>query len=140
MSLICPSCGKELKTLKKDGIEVDRCFDCLGVFLDHDELNAVANKIVGDIEYCTIYNDTFKHDDGRKTRVCPKCDVQMVKADFNTMTDIILDYCNSCKGFWLDGGELAKINEEIKRLNSLPSPSSPGKIWLQSLLLKFFND
>ena len=32
-------------------------------------------------------------------------------------TTIILDYCKRCLGFWMDGKELVRINEEVKRLN-----------------------
>ena len=41
----------------------------------------------------------------------------MGKVDFNIDTTIILDYCKKCLGFWMDGKELARINEEVKRLN-----------------------
>jgi len=39
------------------------------------------------------------------------------KVDFNIDTAIILDYCPTCHGFWLDAKELVSINEEVKRLN-----------------------
>ena len=41
----------------------------------------------------------------------------MEKVDFNVDTDIILDYCSACGGFWLDEDELASIHDEVKRLN-----------------------
>jgi Zn-finger nucleic acid-binding protein len=41
----------------------------------------------------------------------------MRKVDFNIDTAIILDYCPTCRGFWLDANELTRINDEVKRLN-----------------------
>ncbi len=42
----------------------------------------------------------------------------MQKVEFNIETNIILDHCLECHGFWLDAGELVRINEEIRELNS----------------------
>ena len=37
----CPKCGSDMKTEQLDGIEVDRCTVCTGVFFDHDELESL---------------------------------------------------------------------------------------------------
>ena len=41
----------------------------------------------------------------------------MRKVDFNIESNIILDYCPTCEGFWVDEGELDAIRAEVKRLN-----------------------
>lgn len=33
----CPKCGADLKTEERDGIQVDRCPECLGVWFDAGE-------------------------------------------------------------------------------------------------------
>ena len=37
----CPQCGMDMKAEQLDGIEVDRCTICAGVFFDHDELESL---------------------------------------------------------------------------------------------------
>ena len=36
----------------------------------------------------------------------------MKKADHPRDENVILDYCESCSGIWLDGGELTAIQKE----------------------------
>ena len=37
----CPKCGGSLQTEALQGIQVDRCPDCHGIWLDHDEVAAL---------------------------------------------------------------------------------------------------
>jgi Zn-finger nucleic acid-binding protein len=110
------------------GTEVDACPECGGMFLDRGELNRVAAPTVGDLEYSTVHSESFRHDDRFAPTSCPRCDgVEMKKVEFNIYTGIILDYCASCEGFWLDGEELTRINEEVRKLDEEagddPAPS-----------------
>src|SRR4051794_28236978 len=34
----CPKCGFDLHPVRQSGLELDTCFHCQGVFLDHGEL------------------------------------------------------------------------------------------------------
>lgn len=40
--------------------------------------------------------------------ICPVCDEAMLVVEYR---DVELDYCNSCKGVWLDEGELELLLE-----------------------------
>jgi Zn-finger nucleic acid-binding protein len=42
-------------------------------------------------------------------RVCPKCDVPLFILHFK---DIEIDFCNHCRGLWLDAGELEALMEQ----------------------------
>ena len=103
---------------------------------DQGELKKIAEPITGDIEFCTVAGESFDHPDKFKEISCPKCkDTQMKKVDFNIYTDIILDYCESCEGFWLDGGEYSRINDEIRHLNeSSKTTPKPPMLWLAEFL------
>jgi Zn-finger nucleic acid-binding protein len=87
------------------------------MFLEHGQLNKLAEPTPGDLEFSTVDLDTFQHDDEYGPINCPRDNTIMRKVDFNIDTAIILDYCPTCHGFWLDAKELASINEEVKRLN-----------------------
>ena len=38
MSISCPKCQAEMRTYERNGIHVDQCTECRGVFLDRGEL------------------------------------------------------------------------------------------------------
>ena len=40
----CPKCGDSLEAVQMDGVEIDRCKQCEGVFLDRGELEEIMLK------------------------------------------------------------------------------------------------
>jgi len=97
-------------------IATDVCPSCGGIFLDKGELNKLATGMAGDIEFCTLEGETGE--DGRPVRTCPDCgDQAMSKENLLLHSDLIFDYCPSCGGFFLDKGERAKMNAELKALS-----------------------
>lgn len=87
------------------------------MFLDRGELNKVTEPTVGDLEFSTLDEDPRKHFDVWGPTACPRDGQTMEKVEFVIETNIILDHCPVCHGFWLDGRELARINEEVQALN-----------------------
>ncbi|HJO93680.1 MAG TPA: zf-TFIIB domain-containing protein [Victivallales bacterium] len=114
----CQKCDVEFKKRDIQGVNVEYCPDCLGVFLHHGELRKITHKTTGDIEYASIENFDPENLFGMN---CPLCrDEKMVKINFVSYSDISLGYCSKCKGIWLDKGELELINKEIDKLNMDP--------------------
>jgi uncharacterized protein len=114
----CPRDQQETETRVVEDAEVELCPQCGGMYLDRGELNKVAGETAGDLEFSTIDQDAFQHDDDSGPIHCPKDpDVLMKKVEFVTGTNIILDFCERCLGFWIDGRELVRINNEVERLN-----------------------
>jgi Zn-finger nucleic acid-binding protein len=112
----CPRDNSELQTKTIDGISVSYCKTCSGIFLNHGELKKITHHIAGDVEYSSTENvDLTKITDLN----CPACsNVKMIDINFIEYSDIIMKFCNDCKGIWLDGGELREINKEIDKLNN----------------------
>ncbi len=46
----------------------------------------------------------------------------MQSVHFLEYTDVLLDFCRRCEGFWLDGGELDRINEELNKIMDVEGP------------------
>jgi len=42
--LKCPSCGATLVEIERDDVIIDRCPNCLGIWLDRGELEKFLNK------------------------------------------------------------------------------------------------
>ncbi len=124
----CPKDGAELQTQRVHEVEVKVCPEDGGMYLAHGELNKVADPTTGDLEYSTVDLDSFEHPDDAPLIQCPKDpDVTMEKVEFIVETNIILDFCPRCQGFWLDGNELVRINQEVQELNEaerdVPNPA-----------------
>ena len=114
----CPRDASPLQDRTFDEVRVQSCETCGGLFVDQGELNRIADPTAGDLEYSTLDRDSLVHQDEYGPAECPRDPgVQMEKVEFNIETNIILDHCPKCHGFWLDGRELARINEEIGQLN-----------------------
>ena len=127
----CPRDGTTLEVDATKAIPVETCSACGGMFLDHGELNKLAEPTSGDLEYSTVHDDSFEHRDVFPVAKCPRCAGSgMKKVEFNIYTDIILDYCDRCSGFWLDGTELDRINAEVRQLNrESQDEHDPPMLW-----------
>ena len=114
----CPRDGNALQTKPIDHTTVLACPLCRGMFFEHGQLNAAVEPArEGDVEFSTIDGDDFQHADDYGPIACPRDATTMAKVDFNVDTTIILDYCRTCGGFWIDEKELMSIMDEVKRLN-----------------------
>lgn len=127
----CPRCNVALNLREHRGVRVNECERCGGMFLHRGELNKVAEPTQGDLEFSTLHGESFRHDDSFGPILCPDCGAgPMDKVEFNIHTDIVLDHCAACGGFWLDGREYDRINEEVRDLAADAGPGPDSKmIW-----------
>jgi len=111
----CLTCDQEMVNIfiqtKGSQISYDTCESCGSLWLDAGELDKMAFKVAGSVEYSS---KDKAESISNKTRSCPRCDgVELDKVTFIGCRDIVLDHCKNCGGFWLDGGELDLINKEL---------------------------
>jgi Zn-finger nucleic acid-binding protein len=115
--------------------EAFTCDRCYGMFFTAGELDRLAEPHQGSLEYSTVDLDRQSHADRYGPASCPADGTAMKKVDFNIYTDIILDYCPTCGGFWLDGGELERINSEVRRLERADREvPDPPMLWFAKAL------
>src|SRR3712207_9326486 len=43
MDLVCPKCQGTMRTYERNGVHVDQCADCRGIFLDRGELERLID-------------------------------------------------------------------------------------------------
>jgi len=114
----CPRHEVELNESEVTGVTVSTCPSCGGMYLHSGELNKIAGPTSGDLEFSTVDGDSFEHDDEYGPINCPvDTGVAMRKVEFVMLSGIILDYCETCHGFWVDGRELQRIREEVSEYN-----------------------
>jgi Zn-finger nucleic acid-binding protein len=92
--------------LELEGVEIDLCYGCGGVWLDRGELQEIVEKSGG----CDTLLNSIRPAEatGEKSRQCPVCRKRMEKAAFEDTPPVILDRCAD-HGIWLDRGELKEV-------------------------------
>jgi len=98
--MICPVCSEEMLILEFEGVELDFCARCGGVWLDEGELEQLAHDS----------GDFWRMPPGgrRSRRRCPRCNRRMRLAIYPG-TGIEVDVCARGHGIWFDGGELQEV-------------------------------
>lgn len=119
---ICPRCNIPLKTidLKVEGtFLIERCDQCLGMFFDPGELEAllqatVKNVFVIDRTRLEALGSGRRAEDYPSFYInCPICGKMMNRINFGAKSSVIVDTCKD-HGIWLDGGELRQLAEWMK--------------------------
>ncbi len=137
----CPRCNSELKVEDYRGIEVDRCPQCQGMWLDYGELDQLEDLVLDqdEIKGTIIYSPL------KGELPCPKCGKPMQRFSYRAY-NLELDLCEQGHGTWLDAGEEEKVLEIMEQrikdldrktkaeaewgdfLNNLRSPSFFSKV------------
>ncbi|GEM_PF-2721804 len=104
----CPACEDVLKTYKVKGnaeLLVEKCLACNGLWFDDNELNLVLqnDKILKELN-----TNGLKSLHTSKRR-CPHCAVSLSSGLVGS-TGILVESCSKCNGYFLDEGELKKLN------------------------------
>jgi hypothetical protein len=103
----CPVCREPIIVAEYDGIEIDCCAECQGVWLDAGELEL----LFGDPQQgASFLNGGAPHGHSQeKRRRCPICRRKMSKAVTRGDHPVTYDRCSRGHGIWLDKGELELI-------------------------------
>ena len=104
----CPKCRKEpLRREEHDGVEVDRCQQCKGLWFDAGELESIKGMAAA-VELDSGDIETGKHHDAMRIYDCPRCGGTMTSAIDPRQPIISFETCQDCQGSFLDAGELTR--------------------------------
>jgi uncharacterized protein len=104
----CPKCNSAMEAVTVEGIEVNRCTSCQGLWFDaleHEALQAQAKAI-----------DTGSAAKGAKQNAvdrikCPVCsNTQMLRMVDARQSHIWFESCPSCYGRFFDAGEFRDLS------------------------------
>lgn len=102
----CPACRHELVVVEREGIEVDWCAQCHGVWFDAGEIELLAEKAGRRLDPGLI--GTPSDAVGERRRRCPRCRRRMEKVSPVHEEGLLLDRCSK-HGLWFDSGELGAL-------------------------------
>ncbi|HOX45035.1 MAG TPA: rhomboid family intramembrane serine protease [Myxococcota bacterium] len=121
---ICPKCLADLSPLRVEGVELDLCPACRGVWLDPGEL-ARMRGARADLPADQAPLTTGARALASTTSICPRCDGAFETLEFARGTALYIDRCKSCHGIWLDAGELKRIRAVTAQRHGLGLDSPP---------------
>ena len=113
----CSACQGELRQsdfTEYGFIVVDVCPDCRGAWFDKGELDRFDESIWVDAERIPFDEVPSDHKRAR----CPKCGVDLEALSPTDARGVTVDRCPKCEGFWLDAGELEKIQDVTAEAHS----------------------
>ena len=113
--MVCPICKKDLEKAIFYGVEVDYCSQCLGLWLEEEELRWAKDIKDRNLRWLDVdlWKDKTKFKISKGERVCPSCRLPLYVVYYSD-SKFIVDLCNLCYGIWLDRGEFKKIIGYLK--------------------------
>jgi Zn-finger nucleic acid-binding protein len=111
-SMKCPDCNTELVQKKRDGVEMEICPSCNGMWLTSQEMTQLEDEVFdfGDDEKGSLMFEPTP-----TTRKCPQCAKLMKTFQYRLYDDLELDFCEDQHGFWLDADEDQRVLEIMKK-------------------------
>ncbi|MFN0136393.1 MAG: zf-TFIIB domain-containing protein [Phycisphaerae bacterium] len=105
----CPRCKAALQKELAEGVELDRCPTCHGMWLDMLELEQLVREVPAALLADDRRFHASPHVAGERLE-CPNCrGAQLIKLNSRLRPGTIIDSCQVCYGNWLDAGELSRL-------------------------------
>ena len=104
----CPKCRADMEQVVHEGVEVDRCRHCQGLWFDAGEIEQLKNRTAaaaldtGDVDTGRQHNDARDYD-------CPRCGGFMERTADARQPHIAFETCRDCRGAFLDAGEFRDL-------------------------------
>ena len=117
----CPKCRGAMVAVEREGIELDWCPSCPGLWFDAGEFDLLA-ETMGLPPSEPDLSHLAPADNAESARRCPRCDRRMEKVWFDPASTILVDRCRH--GLWFDRGELGSAFESMRSRAS----GGPGTI------------
>ncbi|MDD5070528.1 MAG: zinc metalloprotease HtpX [Candidatus Omnitrophica bacterium] len=122
----CPRCNGFLSKTFYEGVPIERCGSCRGVFLSQDKVKNIIirreisfskeieklSQVVERIAQDSYSFKKFRPCDGLK---CPKCNQRMVENFYSFAYPIKVDRCRDCNAIWFDKDELEILQYLIEK-------------------------
>jgi len=110
----CPACDRPLVVVETEGIEIDWCTACNGLWFDAGELDLLAEALglvhaPGSLFQSAPGTGQAGSRSGGPRR-CPRCRARMAMRVLDHRRDAVeVDVCPREHGIWFDAGELARV-------------------------------
>lgn len=107
----CPACHETLVVVEREGIELDWCLKCRGLWFDEGELELLAEQVGRRLEGEDVGRAPDRPPKSQR-RKCPRCRKWMDPVVVGAPETVHVDRCPD-HGIWLDRGELGRIMGQL---------------------------
>ncbi len=105
----CPNCRAELTAARRDGVEMEVCPACNGMWLSQQELTQLEDEV-----YDLGKKGSLVFDPEASGRRCPACDQALRRFHYRDY-DLELEFCEAGHGYFLDAGEDQRVLELMRK-------------------------
>lgn len=105
----CPHCSAELAAAKRDGIDVEACPACQGMWLTAQELDQLEDEA-----FDLGKKGSLVFNPAPSSHACPECGKALLSFQYRDY-DLELEYCADGHGFWLQAGEDKRVLELMRQ-------------------------
>lgn len=118
--LDCPKCGGSLTPVTYQGVEIDRCQQCGGMWFDSLEAETLKRLSGSEVlDKGNIASTSSQGDRHESEIVCPRCQEPMMGMLDIDKYSIWYEKCLNCEGVWLDAGEFKQFKRNFQSRNIL---------------------
>jgi Zn-finger nucleic acid-binding protein len=133
---LCPRCDRPLSEFTADNCptRLDACLTCKGVWFAGGELSAFFQFGLSEVQSVRQrIGDGLGHfvdRDISENRMlsCPSCNFCMERDRLGDRSIVMIDVCPTCRGIWLDAGELVTAYEFYQQ-GGVPGARSASDPW-----------
>lgn len=107
----CPKCTAGMETIAFQGIEVERCSACHGLWFDileHEDLRRMAGSEAID----DGLPEVGKAFDAAEAGSCPACAAPLVRMVDPKQSHLWFEQCSACYGVFFDAGEFRDFKQQ----------------------------
>ncbi|RMG17051.1 MAG: hypothetical protein D6731_04755 [Planctomycetota bacterium] len=113
----CAACHGSMEEVEVDGVTIDRCTACGGVWLDDGEAEELAQAASEDenpllaqkLRVLREWKVAEAEPAPVVDRRCPRCDEAMQRVHYKGTPGLLVERCPRHCGLYLDKGELEKV-------------------------------
>jgi Zn-finger nucleic acid-binding protein len=95
-----------------DGLEVDSCPECFGLWFDREELKEFLQRPELAHRLSEVEPQALTTTPRHAIRLCPGCQNALSET---SLGEVLVDFCSRCRGIWLDQGELDRAVEQYRQ-------------------------
>jgi uncharacterized protein len=106
----CPKCKSPMEPVTFEGVTVDRCTSCQGIWFDANEQKALKEKSGAEV-IDTGDAAVGKRMDRITNYQCPRCHGTMIRMVDSGPHHIDYEACSACFGIYLDAGEFRDLKD-----------------------------
>jgi uncharacterized protein len=125
-TLTCPRCLVPLREHSLGSVTIDGCETCGGLWFDTDELSRLAQGGQATVVAAEgVFDPPHPAADLLPVKgLCPRCQVPLYAFQFEHTPGVTLDACPTCRGVWIDDGELEAIGRRLAPTQPAAAPQT----------------